>query len=190
MFVVSAGGARHCVFLLVNQTIHLGIAPRFLGWVSRSPRSALGSQWRVQRSHLPSWPVPLLLGLAVLFWLAGFDIIYSLQDRDFDRKQGLHSMPVRFVRHCRCIAAVEYFSCRNDRFSCAGRRHGRPRHHLLIGFGAVAIVLFWEHRIVAPNDLSRINRAFFDFNAYMSIVYFVATLADLVLISGAATALQ
>jgi len=59
-----------------------------------------------------------------------------------------------------------------------------------IGFGAVAVVLFWEHRIVAPNDLSRINRAFFDFNAYMSIVYFVATLADLVLISGAGTALQ
>jgi 4-hydroxybenzoate polyprenyltransferase len=59
-----------------------------------------------------------------------------------------------------------------------------------IGFGAVAVVLFWEHRIVAPNDLSRINRAFFDFNAYMSIVYFVATLTDLVLISGARTPLQ
>ncbi len=59
-----------------------------------------------------------------------------------------------------------------------------------IGFGAVAIVLFLEHRIVTPNDLSRINRAFFDFNAYMSIVYFVATLTDLMLISGAGTAFQ
>jgi 4-hydroxybenzoate polyprenyltransferase len=56
-----------------------------------------------------------------------------------------------------------------------------------LGFAAVAIVLFWEHRIVSPNDLSRINRAFFDYNAYVSIGYFLATLADAILRSSART---
>jgi 4-hydroxybenzoate polyprenyltransferase len=133
--------------------------------------------------------VPLLLGLAVLFWLAGFDIIYSLQDRDFDRKQGLHSIPVRFGTAAALRLSSIFHVVTIGFLALVGVTAGLGIIYW-IGFGAVAIVLFWEHRIVAPNDLSRINRAFFDFNAYMSIVYFVATLADLVLISGAGTALQ
>jgi len=133
--------------------------------------------------------VPLLLGLAVLFWLAGFDIIYSLQDRDFDRKQGLHSMPVRFGPAAALRLSSVFHVATIGFLALVGITAGLGIIYW-IGFGAVAVVLFWEHRIVAPNDLSRINRAFFDFNAYMSIVYFVATLADLVLISGAGTALQ
>lgn len=50
-----------------------------------------------------------------------------------------------------------------------------------IGFVVVAAVLAWEHRIVTPNDLSRINRAFFDLNAYVSLGYFLATLVDIVI---------
>ena len=52
-----------------------------------------------------------------------------------------------------------------------------------VGVAAVSAILFWEHRIVAPDDLSRINRAFFDFNAYVSIGYFLATVADLLISS-------
>jgi 4-hydroxybenzoate polyprenyltransferase len=133
--------------------------------------------------------VPLLLGLAVLFWLAGFDVIYSLQDRDFDRKQGLHSIPVRFGAAAALRLSSIFHVATIGFLALVGITAGLGIIYW-IGFGAVAVVLFWEHRIVAPNDLSRINRAFFDFNAYMSIVYFVATLADLVLISGAGTALQ
>jgi 4-hydroxybenzoate polyprenyltransferase len=129
---------------------------------------------------LYEFAIPMFLGLAVIFWLAGFDIIYSLQDREFDRAHGLYSIPVRF--------------------GVAGALHLSSFFHLLtvlclalvgltaelgliywLGFGAVAAVLFWEHRIVTPNDLSRINRAFFDFNAYVSIGYFLATLADILL---------
>jgi len=133
--------------------------------------------------------VPLLLGLAVLFWLAGFDVIYSLQDRDFDRKQGLHSIPVRFGT-VTALRLSSTFHVATIGFLALVGITARLGIIYWIGFGAVAVVLFWEHRIVAPNDLSRINRAFFDFNAYMSIVYFVATLTDLVLISGARTPLQ
>ena len=133
--------------------------------------------------------VPLLLGLAVLFWLAGFDIIYSLQDRDFDRQQGLHSIPVHFGTAAALRLSSVFHAVTIAFLALVGVMAGLGIIYW-IGFGAVAVVLFWEHRIVAPNDLSRINRAFFDFNAYMSIVYFVATLTDLFLISGAGTALQ
>ena len=56
-----------------------------------------------------------------------------------------------------------------------------------LGFGVIAIILFWEHRLVTPTDLSRINRAFFNFNAYVSIGYLLTTVADVFLITGFGT---
>lgn len=126
--------------------------------------------------------IPFLLGLAVLFWLAGFDVIYALQDYEFDRKYGLHSIPARF--------GIEW-----------GLRLSSSFHFLtviflmLVGFSAdlrtiywsglavVALILFWEHRLVKPDDLTRINRAFFDLNAYVSVGFFLATLGDVLLMS-------
>jgi 4-hydroxybenzoate polyprenyltransferase len=120
---------------------------------------------------------PLLLGLAVVFWLAGFDVIYSLQDREFDRDQGLYSIPVHFgvagalrlssFFHCCTVVALGLVGLTADLgfiywFGCA----------------AVAGILFWEHRMVTPSDLTRINKAFFNFNAYVSIGYFLATVGD------------
>jgi 4-hydroxybenzoate polyprenyltransferase len=129
---------------------------------------------------------PLLLGLAVLFWLAGFDVIYSLQDREFDQKEGLHSIPVRFgvagalrLSSCFHVATVVFLALTG--------LSAKTRIFYWIGFAAVAVVLFWEHRIVSPKDLSRINKAFFDYNAYVSIGYFFTTVADVVLRSGAGT---
>jgi len=120
---------------------------------------------------------PLSLGLAVLFWLAGFDVIYSLQDREFDQNQGLHSIPVRFgvagaLRLSSCFHFVTVLLLASvGLFAQTGTIYW-------LGFAAVAVVLYWEHRIVAPDDLTRINKAFFDLNAYVSIGYFFATLAD------------
>jgi 4-hydroxybenzoate polyprenyltransferase len=119
---------------------------------------------------------PAFLGLAVIFWLAGFDIIYSLQDRDFDRNHGLYSIPVRFgvavalrlstlfhLITLLCLAAVGISA--------------RMNFIYWLGLVIVSGVLCWEHRLVKPNDLSRINKAFFDFNAYVSVGYLLATLA-------------
>jgi 4-hydroxybenzoate polyprenyltransferase len=121
--------------------------------------------------------IPFLLGLAVLFWLAGFDVLYSLQDIDFDRSHDLHSIPVRF--------GVAW-----------GLRLSNLFHLLTVillflvglsaelgaiywfGIAVVSLILFWEHRLVKPNDFSRINRAFFDLNAYVSVGYFLTTLLD------------
>jgi 4-hydroxybenzoate polyprenyltransferase len=130
--------------------------------------------------ELTELSVPLYLGLAVVFWLAGFDIIYSLQDREFDRSRGLYSVPVRFgvaralwisaICHCCTIIFLVMVGLSADR-----------KIIYWIGLTAVIVVLMWEHRIVTPNDLSRINRAFFDLNAYVSVAFFVATAVDILL---------
>jgi 4-hydroxybenzoate polyprenyltransferase len=121
---------------------------------------------------------PLFLGLAVLFWLAGFDVIYSLQDREFDRKQGLYSIPARFG-----VAAALRFSTLCHIFTvvflAAVGLSAQMGVIYWLGFVIVSMILFWEHRLVTPSDLSRINRAFFDFNAYVSIGYLLTTVADL-----------
>jgi 4-hydroxybenzoate polyprenyltransferase len=122
--------------------------------------------------------VPLYLGLAVIFWLAGFDIIYALQDREFDRTQGLFSVPVRFgvARSLQISTICHLFTV--GFLALVGMRAGMGAIYWF-GWLAVIAVLVWEHRIVSPNDLSRINRAFFDLNAYVSIAFFCATVADL-----------
>jgi len=129
---------------------------------------------------------PLLLGLAVLFWLAGFDVIYSLQDREFDQEQGLHSIPVRFGV-AGALRLSSFFHVVTVVFLALVGLRAQMGFIYWLGFAAVAAVLFWEHRIVKPNDLSRINRAFFDLNAYVSLGYFLATLADTILTSSAWT---
>jgi 4-hydroxybenzoate polyprenyltransferase len=126
---------------------------------------------------------PSFLGFAVLFWLAGFDVIYSLQDFEFDRKEGLHSIPVRFG-----VAGALRFSglfhvCTVVFLAAVGVSAHMGAIYWF-GFVIVSIVLFWEHRLVTPTDLSRINRAFFDFNAYVSIGYLLTTVADLLLSNG------
>lgn len=128
--------------------------------------------------------VPLYLGLAVFFWLAGFDIIYSLQDREFDRSSGLHSVPVRFGV-AGALRLSSLFHCCTIVFLAMVGLSAQMGIAYWLGFAMVALVLWWEHRIVTPNDLSRINRAFFDLNAYVSVGYFLATLIDIMIRSGA-----
>ena len=126
--------------------------------------------------------IPLCLGLAVVFWLAGFDIIYSLQDREFDRVHGLYSIPVRFGVTW-ALRLSSFFHICTIVFLILVGVAAQLGVIYWIGCLAVSFILIWEHRIVRPNDLSRINRAFFDFNAYVSIGYFLITLADVLVSS-------
>src|SRR5215472_6871320 len=127
---------------------------------------------------LPELATPFFLGLAVLFWLAGFDIIYSLQDREFDRKEGLHSIPARFGV-ARALKLSTFFHLCTVFFLGLVGLTARMGLVYWLGFAAITVILFWEHRIVKPNDLSRIGRAFFEFNAYVSIGYLLAIVGDL-----------
>jgi 4-hydroxybenzoate polyprenyltransferase len=121
---------------------------------------------------------PLFLGLAVLFWLAGFDVIYSLQDYEFDRREGLHSIPARFG----IPGALRFsglFHLGTVLFLAMVGLSARLGVVYWSGFLVVSAILFWEHRIVRSDDLSHINRAFFDFNAYVSVGYLLAIIVDL-----------
>jgi 4-hydroxybenzoate polyprenyltransferase len=124
--------------------------------------------------------IPSLLGLAVLFWLAGFDIIYALQDRDFDKAVGLHSIPARFGA-ARALKLSSFFHFLTVFFLVTVGVTAEMGIIYWAGCAVVSAVLFWEHRIVRPDDLSRINKAFFDLNAYVSIGYFLTTAGDILL---------
>ena len=124
-----------------------------------------------------AWP-PVLLGTAVLLWVAGFDIIYACQDRDHDVEAGLYSIPARFgidralniarVLHLLAVVVMVLVGM-----------SATLELIYWIGVGAIAALLLYEHRLVRPDDLTRINMVFFNLNAVISVLYLVFTLADL-----------
>jgi 4-hydroxybenzoate polyprenyltransferase len=117
---------------------------------------------------------------AVACWIAGFDILYALADRDFDRGAGLHSIPARFgVAGALAISGALHVVTLAALFAlphAAGL--GAP---FLVGVVVVAALLVYEHAIVRPTDLSRLDAAFFTLNGYVSVVFFAATLVDVLL---------
>jgi 4-hydroxybenzoate polyprenyltransferase len=135
--------------------------------------------WVAITGHLDlsAW---LLYG-AVAFWLAGFDIIYACQDFDFDRKEGVYSIPARFgLNGALWIARVFHF------FTAVGFILLFWMTDLswgyLVGTIIAAAILFYEHWLVKPNDMSRVQTAFFTMNGTLSTVLFVFTLLDLVVL--------
>ena len=147
----------------------LGLAP-MATWVA--------CKGRIDGGLLPAG----LLGLGVLLWVAGFDILYSCQDEDFDRRAGLYSIPVRLGRGpaFRLSALAHLLSALL--FTAFG-----VLAHLGLGyFLGVAItagLLLWEHRLLWPGNLSRINLAFFTANGLISMTMLVGTCVDLYVLS-------
>ncbi|AIQ64635.1 prenyltransferase [Paenibacillus stellifer] len=115
----------------------------------------------------------------IVFWTAGFDVIYSCQDVDFDVKEGLYSIPVRFgVAGALRIAKVFHFLTGVGFISLLFMAH--LSWWYIAGMIIAYIILFYEHNIVSPSDLSRLQTAFFTMNGVLSIVVFSFTLIDLV----------
>jgi 4-hydroxybenzoate polyprenyltransferase len=124
--------------------------------------------------------VPILLGLAVLFWVAGFDTIYACQDVDFDRQEGLRSLPARLgVRNALRVARVFHGLAVALLLSLYWLAALHPLY--LAGVAGVAALLLYEHSLVRHDDLSRVDIAFFTLNGWISIGYFAVTLAALAL---------
>ena len=123
---------------------------------------------------------PGLLMIAVACWIAGFDVLYALSDRDFDRTAGIHSIPARFgVAGALAISAALHLVTAAALLALAPVAHlGVP---YLTGVAVVIALLIYEHAIVRPTDLSRLDVAFFNLNGYVSVVFFIATLADVLL---------
>jgi 4-hydroxybenzoate polyprenyltransferase len=123
---------------------------------------------------------PALLMVAVATWIGGFDILYAIADADFDRKAGLHSIPARFgVPRSLQISGILHGITAGTLIALAFAAHLRGPY--LIALGAVVGLLVWEHWIVTPDDLSRLDIAFFNLNGYISVVFFLGTLADVLL---------
>jgi 4-hydroxybenzoate polyprenyltransferase len=131
--------------------------------------------WIALRGDL-QWPV-LALGLAVLFWVAGFDIFYALQDVDYDREKGLHSIPARLgvprailvgkIFHGVMVALLALLPL------------GVPLGWIYyLGLVVVCCLIAYEHRLVKPDDLSKLDAAFFNMNGWISVTIFLFTLVD------------
>jgi 4-hydroxybenzoate polyprenyltransferase len=121
--------------------------------------------------------VPGLLMLAVASWIAGFDVLYALADRDFDRGAGLHSIPARFGVPGSLAISAALHAVTLAALVALGpiAALGAP---YFVGVAVVAALLVYEHAIVRPSDLSRLDAAFFTLNGYVSVVFFAATLVD------------
>ncbi len=146
-------------------------------WLGITDGAAAAGAWAAITGHL-NHPTPWLLWLAVTFWIAGFDLIYACQDVEFDRAEGLHSVPARFgiaaalriAQACHVITLVSLLS--------VGLVEGLSWPYWA-GLIAVTGLLAYEHSLVKPNDLSKVNVAFFTVNGYISVIAFLATFAAL-----------
>ncbi|MGG1876936.1 MULTISPECIES: UbiA-like polyprenyltransferase [Paenibacillus] len=121
----------------------------------------------------------LLFYVALAFWTAGFDVIYACQDQDFDKKEGLYSIPSRFGLHKALWFARGFHVITAIGFIVLF--FVTPLNWwYLIGMLIACGILFYQHYILSPNDMSRLQTAFFTMNSTLSIVLFVFTLIDLV----------
>ncbi len=131
--------------------------------------------WLAVRGSLS--PVPLLLGTAVMLWIGGFDIIYALQDYEYDVKSSLHSIPkalgkanaLTLSRYMHLIMVCLLFGI--------GKVYGLHMIYFL-GIGVVSSLIIYEHLLVKPDDLRRVNVAFFTLNGWVSVSLFAFVLLD------------
>ncbi|WP_442891787.1 UbiA-like polyprenyltransferase [Dissulfurispira sp.] len=118
------------------------------------------------------------LSIAVVFWLAGFDVLYALQDMEFDRSHGLHSIPQRFGIKRSLILSRIFHSVTWSLLAINGIIFNLNFVYWT-GVFLVAGLLIYEHSLVKSHDLSKLNMAFFNMNGYISIAVFVFTLVAL-----------
>ena len=157
--------------------IYLGIA------LALAPIGA----WLAVRGGFSFWPIvgghsallPILLAVSVVFWLVGFDIIYALQDYEFDRQHGLHSLVVRWGPANALAAAFISHVIMWGVLAVFGLLSGF-RMAYLVGLLVILPCLLLEHWLARHRSLKWINTAFFSLNALISMVFLVVTLAEVV----------
>ena len=186
LFVVSAWQLNELCFFLSFPTLAILLSYSYTKRFTTLSHLVLGlavgcaplAAWLAIRGEF-AWP-PVLLSAAVMFWVAGFDLIYALQDVEFDRKAGLFSLPARFgVAPALRVSTLFHLATVLLLTGTAILTNLG-----WIAFGGIAIVagiLYWEHRLVTPEDLSRINVAFFNLNGYISILLLLTFAGDILI---------
>jgi len=124
--------------------------------------------------------IPLFFSAAVLFWVSGFDIIYSLQDEEFDKTHELHSIPVLLGKKNALMLSNILHLLTFSALSIAGSL-GEFSLYYWIGFWSFSALLVYQHTLVKHNDLSKVNLAFFTTNGIASIIFGAFVIADLLL---------
>jgi 4-hydroxybenzoate polyprenyltransferase len=122
-------------------------------------------------------PAILALMLAVITWVGGFDVLYSLQDESFDRERGLHSIPARFGTGRAVVVSGALHVVTVIALALSGAWLSRGTA-FFAGVSLVALLLAYEHALVGRGNLDKIDRAFFDINGYVSGGFFALTALD------------
>ncbi|MGH9406494.1 MAG: UbiA-like polyprenyltransferase [Terriglobia bacterium] len=128
-------------------------------------------------------PVILLLGGAVALWVCGFDLIYACQDVEFDRQEGLSSFPCRYGIRA-ALRGSAWLHVLMIGLLSAVAWMARLGWLAALGLVVVAALLAYEHYLVRPSDLSRVNAAFFNINGYISVLFFLTWAGDILLRRG------
>ncbi len=148
-------------------------------WLGASLFLAPVAAWIAIRG-MSDLAAPVAMGLAVLFWVAGFDIFYACQDADFDRKARLFSIPASFgIRASLRIALVCHLIMVGLLLALYWAAAPQLGTVYLAGISCVAVLLAYEHWLVKPDDLSRVNQAFFQVNGVVSIGLFLVVLLQI-----------
>lgn len=134
--------------------------------------------WVAVRGHFNMSILPL--SIAVVFWLGGFDILYALQDIEFDRSHGLYSIPQRFGIRKSLFLSRLFHSITLLLLIYTGILFDLG-FFFWVGMATVALLFVYEHSLVKPDDLSKLDMAFFNMNGYISVAVFVFTLLDYIL---------
>jgi len=183
VFLAGAAMLNRLTLELAPVALVVVLAYSYMKRVTRWSHLVLGlalgiapaAAWVAVRGSV-DWRVLLLTGIVIL-WVGGFDVLYACQDFEHDRKVGLNSVPAAFglegafwiarVMHA-CMAALLFVMLHAFGLGVIA----------LVGMVLVIVLLAYEHAIVSPKDLRRMNAAFFTLNGVISVVFFVAVAAD------------
>jgi len=186
IFVLAAAQLNRLAFWLSPVALAVlllySYTKRFTRWSHLVLGFALGiapsAAWIAVRGSLD--PRILLLTAAVTFWVAGFDVLYACQDFDFDRDTGLHSIP-RYLGIARSLWVARAFHLVMLALLIAMIPAFALGKLAIAGIFAVTLLLLYEHSLVRPTDLSKLNAAFFTMNGVISVVFLVFISADVLL---------
>jgi 4-hydroxybenzoate polyprenyltransferase len=183
VFLAAAASLNRLTFLLSPVALALLLVYAYTKRFTAASHLVLGlclalapiGAWVAVRGSFDLLPV--LLGLAVLVWTAGFDILYSLQDEEHDRRAGLKSVPSRLGTRPALVVSTVLHAAMIP-LLVAVWRLSNGGALFAIGIGATAAALLYQHAIVKPGDLSRINTAFFTANGFVALILAACGIAD------------
>jgi len=184
VFVLAAWQLNRLTLLLSPVALAVVLLYSYTKRVTRWSHLILGfslgiapaAAWIAVRGSLD--PHILLLTAAVMFWVAGFDILYACQDYEFDQQAGLHSVP-RHWGISRALWVARFFHLAMLVLLATLLSAFGLGKVAAIGVGAVAALLIYEHSLVSSKDLSKLNAAFFTMNGVISVIFFAFVAADL-----------